>query len=628
MNKKILISILAIILVACGGGGESSTDVDSRLPGSRGVFIGGNIGLQYGDITLSLSVNGSIVETKTFPDGNGFFNFDSKVDIGSNYSVEVVTNPQNRVCQITSNQTGMTPSYDVTNIIINCQEAKYFSMGAFGIPSFITIKMNGGEEVLVNAGDTEVHFQTPLAVGDPINLDIIDQPEGYECTIHDIGIDNAIYQSRYQYEAYCFELNRPVVKVFPSGIGFAAVRDDGNAYVWGSFLLDAESAQRSLVDIDYFSSSKRALTSYAVNLNGDLTGLNDEPAGESYKDVKHLMQAGVNGVWSNLVASSAVTKDGYLVSWGNSLSGAGGVYQYVGQDFTQVVSTDFAFAAIKTDGSVVAWGNSSFGGSTAGLSAQLQNVKKIVAMGSRFAALTHTGDVVIWPAITENQSVLDRAVDVKDIVASFAGIAAVKNNGELVVIGYIESDFIMVDGNVINTKDWVNTLTGVDSIFSNQGAYSILMADKTVISIGSEDHGGDNTPVESDLVNVKSIYPLGTLTAGSFAALKEDGTVITWGYSTDAGDSFSVSNQLTNVTDIYSTEEAYAALKADGSVVVWGNKVKGGSALLVQNDLVNVISIVSNSEAFAAIRQDGSVITWGNPENGGDSSSISKQLNR
>ena len=111
----------------------------------------------------------------------------------------------------------------------------------------------------------------------------------------------------------------------------------------------------------------------------------------------------------------------------------------------------------------------------------------------------------------------------------------------------------------------------------------------------------------------------------SFAALKTDRSVLTWGNSNNGGDSSSVSSSLSSgVSVIYSTDSAFAAVKTDGSVATWGASSSGGDSSSVSSSLSSGVSVVySTWSAFAAVKADGSVVTWGYSSYGGDSSSVS-----
>lgn len=636
MLKMYLVIALGLLLVACGGGGGSSAGSASGdntgNSGSAGngskYTIGGNIVLLQGDLELALFIDGSQLEVTTFPVSNGFFQFSSQISANSEYRIEVTKNPQGQVCSISSGGSGSMPDYSVTNVLINCQEAQFFSIGAFSIPSNVTVQLNQNELKTVLPGMTEISFETPFSVGDSVSLNITEQPEGYECGFNEVEIGVYLTDpTRHQYEVYCFALNQPVTNIYRSRSGFSALREDGSMFIWGSSVIDASSVQRDLMNVSFASDSNTSSTIAAVTQSDELISWITEPAGGKAFDVEHLLTAGVSGIWKNLAVTSVLTKDGYLVSWGMPEYG-GGVYQYVGQNFTQVISNDVSFAALKADGSVIAWGYSQFGGSTSGVTAKLQNVKKIVPLLSGYAALTNDGEIVTWPEIETSQPILDRAETITDIVATNSGVLGLREDGGLVVMGFLNSGFMMIDGEIVTTEDWVHSITDAKAIYSTNEAYAVLRDDNTVISFGGEDHGADYEPVKDDLINVKEVYPIGTLTQGAFAALKNDGTVVTWGHSSAAGDSFAVSSLLTNVKKIFATDEAYAALKEDGSVVTWGNASVGGSSILVKDELINVVDIVANPSAFAAIRADGSVITWGDPGHGGDSSKVAKQLNR
>ncbi|WP_185829738.1 RCC1 domain-containing protein, partial [Vibrio penaeicida] len=161
--------------------------------------------------------------------------------------------------------------------------------------------------------------------------------------------------------------------------------------------------------------------------------------------------------------------------------------------------------------------------------------------------------------------------------------------------------------------------THVNSITTNPFAYAALMNDKSVVTWGITNNGGNSISVASQLTDIDSIV------AGysSFAAIKTDGSVVTWGLASSGGDSSSVKDDLINVTAITSNNHAFAALKSDGTVVTWGNSSRGGDSSAVQLNLTNVIEIVSTEFAFAARKSDGTVVVWGDPLRGGDLEGLS-----
>ena len=112
----------------------------------------------------------------------------------------------------------------------------------------------------------------------------------------------------------------------------------------------------------------------------------------------------------------------------------------------------------------------------------------------------------------------------------------------------------------------------------------------------------------------------------AFAAITDEKTVVTWGDPDNGGDSSLVYSDLTSVTNIFSNESAFAALKEDGTVVTWGNSNNGGDSSIVKDELNDVKTIFSSERAFAALKNDGNVVTWGNSNYGGDSSIVKGNL--
>jgi alpha-tubulin suppressor-like RCC1 family protein len=65
-------------------------------------------------------------------------------------------------------------------------------------------------------------------------------------------------------------------------------------------------------------------------------------------------------------------------------------------------------------------------------------------------------------------------------------------------------------------------------------------------------------------------------TRRAFAAPLADGSVVTWGSPNHGGDSSEVRDRLKNVQHIAASTSAFAAVLNDGSIVTWGNPEHGG----------------------------------------------------
>ena len=71
----------------------------------------------------------------------------------------------------------------------------------------------------------------------------------------------------------------------------------------------------------------------------------------------------------------------------------------------------------------------------------------------------------------------------------------------------------------------------------------------------------------------------GYTTRCAFDAVKGDGSVITWGSNTHGGDSSALKDALASgVQQVYSTDGAFAAVKNDSSVITWGHDDAGGDS--------------------------------------------------
>jgi hypothetical protein len=68
-----------------------------------------------------------------------------------------------------------------------------------------------------------------------------------------------------------------------------------------------------------------------------------------------------------------------------------------------------------------------------------------------------------------------------------------------------------------------------------------------------------------------------------FYAILADGSVVTLGSPDHGGDSSQVQDQLKNVQKISGTSAAFAAILGDGSVVPWGQPARGGDSSRVQD---------------------------------------------
>ena len=421
---------------------------------------------------------------------------------------------------------------------------------------------------------------------------------------------------------------------------FAALKDDGSVVTWGGATggySDRVATKLSSGVVQIYSSQGAFA---ALKSDGSVVTWGSSSSGGDSSAVADKLTGGVTRIFSTQQAFAALKSDGTVVTWGDSSRG-GNSDSVVNQlrDVRTIYSTDSAFAALRSDNSVVTWGDANYGGSTRFLAYSgwvdvapqvSSGVSQIFSNYSAFAALKTDGSVVTWgwAASGGDSSVFAAALSsgVKEIASSRTGFTALKNSGSAVSWG--NSGLESPSGDY-EMQVSASLGGGVTRVVAADYAYAALKSDGSVVVWGDPEKGGrpevyydlwTHSSIASRLSSgVTAIYA----SFGAFAAVKADGSVVTWGSDDHGGDSSKVSGKLSSgVVKIVSMNSdggsGFAALKSDGSVATWGlftgtppDAAKLGSG---------VTQIVSNIGAFAALKDDGSVVTWGSFSTGGGES--------
>jgi len=100
-------------------------------------------------------------------------------------------------------------------------------------------------------------------------------------------------------------------------------------------------------------------------------------------------------------------------------------------------------------------------------------------------------------------------------------------------------------------------LENVKKVHSTDGAFATILENKSVVTWGSPDHGGDSSAVKDELRHVEQIHPA---KGGAFAAILADRSVVTWGHPSAGGDSFEIHGFLADFADVDQIQD---------SVVIW-----------------------------------------------------------
>ena len=282
-----------------------------------------------------------------------------------------------------------------------------------------------------------------------------------------------------------------------------------------------------------------------------------------------------------------------------------------------------AMALLRNDGTVLAWGNPDFGGdlSLAGIvpstgqlglrptgpsfASQLTNVKALYASREAFAALKHDGTVFAWGSgDAGDNSRVNGLTNVREIVSNDFAFAAIRNDGTVFAWG--------ANSHGGDTSPVASQLTGVISVTPSTNAFVALRnaTNNNTVVVWGTGAVVDETAI-SGLNNVREIFTNGH----AFAALQNGGTVFAWGDSTLGGGNVSVAN----VRTVVATTGAFAAVRNDNTVTAWGSAFHGGTA---PAGLAGVTAIAATDYSFAARISDGTVVAWGAPFAGGDTSSV------
>ncbi|TGM46168.1 LamG-like jellyroll fold domain-containing protein [Leptospira vanthielii] len=144
-------------------------------------------------LTIPFGANTFVLQNNLGDDliiaGNGTFTFNTAIPTGTNYSVTVLSNPQNpwQTCVVTDG-TGTVGSAAITNVAIACTVNNYAMSGnitsTVALPSGLTVT-NGIDTINVPGGatTTPISFATPIASGTNYDITITAEPPGHVCAI-------------------------------------------------------------------------------------------------------------------------------------------------------------------------------------------------------------------------------------------------------------------------------------------------------------------------------------------------------------------------------------------------------------------------------------------------------------
>ena len=364
-----------------------------------------------------------------------------------------------------------------------------------------------------------------------------------------------------------FGKSYPVENIYMDGPGFVALKSGGTVSSWGSPYDD--SGIENLTDVVEIFSSGLAHAALKADGSVYVWGRSDYEGDASA--VADQISSGVVEIFSSGSSFAALKDDGSVVTWGYSDHGgdSSSVAEKLTSNVKAIFTTNAAYAALKEDGSLVTWGNADYGGDSSFVSENLSSdVVNVFANAGAFAALKQNGSVVTWGnadlggesgSVSENLS----SDVVKIFPNTFYAFAAVKKDGSVVTWGH--EDYGGDSSTVVNQLS-----SNVVEIFSSDGAFAALKDDGSVVTWGHERYGGNSTNVQDQLNDVVDIYgtaysgafPYELVDGGAFAAVKYDGSLVTWGSDAHGGDSSNIEIFIENTPPEFIFSESNASISA------------------------------------------------------------------
>ncbi|MFO7592415.1 MAG: right-handed parallel beta-helix repeat-containing protein [Pseudomonadota bacterium] len=190
-HRYLVLVLFILTLSACGGGGGGGGGSDT----TQYTGTGGDGPYTISVATTGLSGTGLQVNLKTDAGtepmsitSNGTRSFDTKVEKGQGYSVEIASTPTGHVCEFSGSSSDSSISSNVTvDIVCNIVgispkvSSEYLSSG-----EDVVVTLNGTEDMTVLGSDWRPKaFNTEIPVGQTYKVTLKTPPDGMDCNLFD-----------------------------------------------------------------------------------------------------------------------------------------------------------------------------------------------------------------------------------------------------------------------------------------------------------------------------------------------------------------------------------------------------------------------------------------------------------
>lgn len=331
------------------------------------------------------------------------------------------------------------------------------------------------------------------------------------------------------------------------------------------------------------------------------------------QDLAHIVQLYYlckEEIYNTINSWLAVQYTGQVFVYGSYHSGGNAkMFQsQLNQGIECVYTTLKTFLVLLTNGEYISWRDTKI--DISHIVERLQiGVRKILTTDNSFCAHLNDRSIISWGE--DGKIFGDVLIDVDDIFCTESTFFALKKGN------------LLVCGNDLIYGYSVDRFIDVVCVSTTNRAICVLKQDKTIITCGPEQWGGDSTIIFLDGERVEKVVGSNS----SFCAKTTHNRLIFWGCLSDIATPYSVTKCMIEdgfeyIKEIYSNKVGFCAETNIGMVTwIFGKNIVSE----VKQDIKDIKEIKSSYCAYATLMKNGMVVTWGGLT-GGDSREVSQYI--